>query len=572
MLELIVNDKPVKADKGEMLLSVLRRQGIDIPTLCHVEGLTPTGACRLCVVEVEGQSGLVPSCACQVYNGMKVKTHTNRLIEARRTLLELIMSSHPDDCLYCQRRDTCELLELASKLGIKERRYKSVRSNPSLDISSPSIVRDPSKCILCGRCVRVCEEIQGVGAIDFIGRGSDCSVGTAFNEGLNTSSCVNCGQCITACPVGALTEARHINRVLNAMSNPELTIVVQHAPAVSVTLGEMYNLPSAADVQGVMIAGLRKAGFDFVFDTGFSADLTIMEEASELVSRISNGGVLPMMTSCSPAWVKFVEQYYPEMIPSLSTCKSPMQMLGAITKSWWAEKNKLDKSKIFSVAVMPCTAKKFEASRPEMGIGIPDIDAVLTTRELYDLFNIKGVKPFELKPMNNDNPFGQRSTAGKLFGATGGVMEAAIRTAHFLITGENMKNPVITELRDMTGIKEARVKIGELEIGVAVASGLSNARKLLDEIKMGRKDIHFIEIMSCPGGCIGGGGQPYGTDFESVRNRMSLLYKIDKEETVKYSHENQSISELYRDFLGKPLSGKSHTLLHTEYMNRVVMK
>lgn len=572
MIELTINNKKVTASENEMLLSVIRREGFHVPTLCHVEGLSPTGACRLCVVEIEGVKGLVPSCAYPARSGMVVKTHSNRLIEARKTIIELLLGTHPDDCLYCTRRDTCELLALAEELGVRERRYKKMPQVPKIDISSPALMRDPAKCILCGRCVRVCEEIQGVGAIDFIGRGSSCIVGTAFNEGLNISSCVNCGQCITACPTGALVEQKHIKRVLQALNDPAKTVTVQHAPAVSVTLGEMFNLPTGTDVQGIMIAALREIGFDQVFDTSFSADLTIMEEASELVHRIQNGGKLPMMTSCSPAWVKFVETFYPQFLPNLSTCKSPMQMLGAVTKTWWAEKNAIKRENIYNVAVMPCTAKKFEATRPEMGDLTPDIDAVLTTRELYELIRMKGIRMTELVPQFNDNPFGQRSTAGKLFGATGGVMEAAVRTAYWLITGRNLETPVIPEVRDLAGVKEAHLEIDGIKIGVAVASGLANARKILDDVTLGRTDIQFVEIMSCPGGCIGGGGQPYGTDLEAVKARMQSLYKIDRDETVRFSHENESIIKLYKEFLGKPSGHESHRLLHTEYYKRDVMK
>lgn len=572
MIELTINNKKVTASENEMLLSVIRREGFHVPTLCHVEGLTPTGACRLCVVEIEGIRGLVPSCAYPVRNGMVVQTHSNRLIEARKTIVELLLGTHPDDCLYCTRRDTCELLGLAEELGVRERRYKKQPQIPKIDVSSPALMRDPAKCILCGRCVRVCEEIQGVGAIDFIGRGSNCVVGTAFNEGLNISSCVNCGQCITACPTGALVEQKHIKRVLQALNDPSKTVTVQHAPAVSVTLGEMFNLPSGTDVQGIMISALREIGFDQVFDTSFSADLTIMEEASELVHRIKNGGKLPMMTSCSPAWVKFVETFYPQFLPNLSTCKSPMQMLGAVTKTWWAQKNDIPRENIYNVAVMPCTAKKFEATRPEMGDLTPDIDAVLTTRELYELIRMKGIRMTELVAQFNDNPFGQRSTAGKLFGATGGVMEAAVRTAYWLITGKNLETPVIPEVRELAGVKEAHIEIDGIKVGVAVASGLANARKILDDIALGRSDIQFVEIMSCPGGCIGGGGQPYGTDLDAVRSRMQSLYKIDRDETVRFSHENESIKKLYEEFLGKPLGHESHRLLHTDYYARTVMK
>ncbi|MFW5701967.1 MAG: [FeFe] hydrogenase, group A, partial [Bacteroidota bacterium] len=425
------------------------------------------------------------------------------------------------------------------------------------------------KCILCGRCVRVCEEVQGVSAIDFIGRGSRAVVGTAFDEGINISSCINCGQCIMVCPTGALTEQSHLNQVVAALQDPEKTVVVQHAPAVSVSLGEEFGIKPGQDIVGIMTRALREAGFDRVFETAFSADLTIMEEASELVKRIKEGGKLPMMTSCSPGWIKYVEEFYPEFIENLSTCKSPQQMLGAIIKTYYAEKEKLDPKNIFSVAIMPCTAKKFEAGRPGMGRGgLDDVDAVLTTREFAKLLKMKGIDIRELEPDSADTPFGERSSAGKLFAATGGVMEAAVRTAHYMLTGKELETQAFQEVRGMEGIKEGRININGIEIGVAVAHGLTNACKLLEDVKAGKRDVHFIEVMTCPGGCIGGGGQPIGCDTEALKARMQALYKIDKETSARTSHGNQSIKRLYEEFLGEPLGEKSHELLHTKYVKR----
>ena len=571
-IEIEVNGAMVEAKPGEMLLGALRRAGIQVPTLCHMEGLFPSGACRMCVVEIDGMPNLAPSCACPVTPGMKVRTHSGRAIRARKTIVELLLADHPDDCLYCVRSTNCELQRLASELGVRQRRYVGTRRRLKEDASSPSIVRDPEKCILCGKCVRVCEEVQGVGAIDFVGRGSQSQIGTAFNESLNIASCIYCGQCIMACPTGALREQSHIKEVMAALSDPEMTVVVQHAPSVSVTLGEEFGLKPGTDVNGVMTAALRQLGFDRVFDTAFSADLTIMEEASELAHRIKTGGPLPLLTSCSPGWIKFVEQFYPEFKSNLSTCKSPQQMLGAIIKSYYAEREELDPRKIFSVAVMPCTAKKFEAGRVEMlHDGMADVDAVLTTRELARIIRMRHLDFHALKPDAADMPFGERSTAGKLFGATGGVMEAALRTAHYLLTGMELENLKIDAVRGLKGQKEARVKVGDLDIGVAVVSGLQNARRLLDEIRAGKRDVHFVEVMTCPGGCINGGGQPFSTDTEAVKARMQALYAIDRDEPVRTSHNNLGVKRLYEEFLGEPLSETSHRLLHTHYIERNVL-
>ena len=572
MIKIQVNGRPVDAQEGETLLSAVRRAGIAIPTLCHYDGLPPSGACRMCVVEVEGQRGLTPSCAYPVAAGMKVQTHSPRAVDARKTLVELLLANHPDDCLYCNRNGDCELQSLAENLGVRRRRYFGERSPARLDVSSPSIVRDPAKCILCGKCVRVCEEIQSVAALDFIGRGSRAHVGPAFDEGLNVSSCINCGQCVAVCPTGALTEHSALDEVRAALTDPERFVVVQHAPSVSVSLAEEFGAKPGADVDGLMVAALRRLGFRRVFDTSFSADLTIMEEASELVHRLTTGGPVPMLTSCSPGWIKFVEEFYPDLIPHLSTCKSPQQMLGAVIKSFFAEREKIDPARIYSVAIMPCTAKKFEAGRPEMATdGRPDIDAVLTTRELASLIRMHGLDLASLAPEAADTPFGERTSAGKLFGASGGVMEAALRTAHFFLTGERMDAIKIQPLRGLEGVKEFRATIAGRELGVAAASGLGNARKLLEQVRAGRKDLHFIEVMTCPGGCINGGGQPRGANLETIKARMQALYAIDRDALVRSSHENPAIKRLYGEFLEKPLSHRAHELLHTHYERREVV-
>jgi NADP-reducing hydrogenase subunit HndD len=573
MISIEINNRTVEAEDGEMLLEVLHREGVDVPTLCHMKDLLPTGACRLCVVEIDGQKNLSPSCSFPVYDGIRVQTHSARAIRARKNIIELVLSNHPDECLYCSGNSFCKLQKLAGELGVRQRRYHGDHNVLRSDISSPSIVRDPAKCILCGRCVRVCEEVQAVAAIDFVGRGSETQICAAFKEGLNVASCVNCGQCIMVCPTGALTEHSSIKDVFAAISDPDLHCVVQHAPSVSVSLAELFDSKPGVDVVGAMTTALRRLGFDRVFDTAFGADLTIMEEAAELVHRIQNGGKLPMLTSCSPGWVIYAEEFYPDLLENISTCKSPQQMVGSVVKNIYAEQHGIDPAKIFSVAIMPCTAKKFEAGRPEMGSGgIPDVDAVLTTRELAQIIRMRGLHLDTLEPESSDLPYGSRSGAGKIFGATGGVMEAAIRTAYYMLTGKNLEDLKVTAVRGLEGIKEARLQIGDLNLGVAVVSGLGNARVLLEEIRAGRDDIHFIEIMTCPNGCIGGGGQPIDADQEAIKSRMQALYRIDRDEGLRTSHENPAIRKLYDEVLGEPLSEKSHQLLHTHYHARQVLK
>lgn len=561
-----VNGNTLEARQGETLLAALRRAGIQVPTLCHYEGLPPTGACRLCVVEVAGLPNLVPACSYPVSEGLKVQTHSARAVGARKTIVELLLSNHPDDCLYCARHGNCRLQDLSEELGVRSRRLPGTRRHLPRDVSSPAIVRDPDKCVLCGRCVRACQEVQGVAAIDITGRGSGARVDTAFGEGLNVSSCVNCGQCVLVCPTGALTERSHLDQVEAALRDPSLTVVVQVAPAVSVSLAELFGEKPGRDVDGALNALLRRLGFARVFDTAFAADLTIMEEASELVQRLQGGGPLPMFTSCSPSWVKFVETFYPGFIPNLSTCKSPQQMLGAVVKTHFAARAGLDPARVFSVSIMPCTAKKFEANREEMLEGkLPDVDAVLTTRELAELVRRRGLRLGDHDPEPADMPFGRRSGAGKLFGASGGVMEAAIRTAHHLVTGRELADLKVEAVRGLDGVRETRVTMGDLELGVAVVNGLGNARRLLAEIIAGRRDLHFVEVMSCPGGCVNGGGQPIGVDGAAVAARMQALLRIDAAETIRTAHGNPAVRQLYTEFLGEPLGERSHQLLHTGY-------
>jgi iron-only hydrogenase group A len=564
-----VNNKKLEARQGETILEVLNRNGLQVPTLCHIKDMIPTGSCRMCVVELENNGRLVPSCSFPASPEMKIKTHSPRVVEARKTIVELLLSNHPDDCLYCVRNENCELQSLSRELHVTERRIKGGKNSLSIDRSSASLVRDPDKCILCGRCVRVCEEVMGVSAIEYIGRGSKTHIGTAYDGGLNTSSCINCGQCIMVCPTGALTEKSHFGEVLDAINNPVKHVVVQYAPAISVSLAEAFKMKPGEDINGLLNAALRKIGFDHVFDTTFSADLTIMEESAELIHRIVNGETMPMFTSCCPAWVKYAEEFAPEFLPNVSTCKSPQQMMGAVIKTWFAEQENIKPENIYSVSVMPCTAKKFEAQRTTMTRkGLTDVDAVLTTRELVDLIKMYGINMQQLDPETADSPMGLRSSAGKLFGATGGVMEAALRTAYYKLTGKEMVQFRVNEIRGLNGRKETKIIIGDLEIGVVVVSGMANAKILLDEIRNGRNDLHFIEVMACPGGCIAGGGQRIGAGLEAIRARMKSLYEIDDKESIKVSHRNPEIIELYNKFLEKPLGHKSHELLHTEYKER----
>jgi len=571
-MKITLNGRTMEAREGETILSAARRLGLDIPTLCHMEGLPPTGTCRVCVVEDRKTGKLIPSCSFPVSDGMDIATHSNQAVAARKTIIELLLASHPDDCLYCPGNGTCVLQRYAQELGVRQRSYSGARNRIDLDVSSPSIIRDPEKCILCGRCVRVCSEVQGVSAIDFTGRGSSAQIGCAFNEGLNVSSCVNCGQCVMVCPTGALTERRDVDRVLKALDDPSMTVVVQHAPAVSVTLAEEFGIKPGSDIVDRMNAAFRRMGFDRVFPTSFSADLTVMEEAHELVQRVRSGGPFPMFTSCSPGWIKYLEEFFPQMLGNATTCKSPQQMMGAVIKRLWAPASGLDPRTVFSVSVMPCTAKKFEAARPEMGDGAPDVDAVITTRELAEMVRMFGIDISSLEGEEADSPFGERSSAGKLFGASGGVMEAAARTAYHMLTGENLKELRIEAVRGLDDVKETRLTIAGIELKLAVVSGLGNAGRLLRDIIDGKREYHFVEVMTCPGGCINGGGQPFLTDPERVRARMQSLYEIDRNATLRVAHENRSIAALYRDHLDEPGSGKAHHILHTTYSPREVLK
>jgi iron-only hydrogenase group A len=571
-IQIEVNGKKIEAFEGETILTVLKRNAIRVQTLCHMNDFIPSGACRLCVVEIVGSPKLVSSCSYPVADGMKILTNSPRVIESRKTIIELLLSNHPDDCLYCIRNNNCELQSLAKEYHVIERRINGKKNSFKLDHAGTSIVRDPEKCILCGRCVRICEETMGVSAIEYVNRGSKTVIGTTMQKGLNTSSCVNCGQCIMVCPTGALTEKNQTHLVQDALQQKNKTLVVQYAPSISVSLAEEFGMPPGTDINGLLNAALRKMGFKYVFDTTFGADLTIMEEAAELIDRITKGKILPMFTSCCPAWVKYAEEFAPDFLDNLSTCKSPQQMTGAVIKSYFAEISNLKPEEIISVSIMPCTAKKFEMQRDTMGRnGYKDVDIAITTRELIELIRLNGIDMKSIIPEITDSPMGVRSSAGKIFGATGGVMEAALRTAYKSLTGDELTNFKINAVRGFQGRKETKIKINNLEIGIAVVSGLANAALLIDEIRNGRKDIHFIEVMTCPGGCIAGGGQRIGVDRSVIEARMKSLYDIDDRETIKVSHKNPEIIELYDNYFEHPLSHKSHELLHTCYIKRDVL-
>ena len=569
MITLSINNEQVQAKEGETVFEAAKKANISIPHLCALEGLENYGGCGLCVVEVEGDRNPVRSCVREVTQGMKVFTNTPKIREIRRTVVELLLTNHPQDCFTCIRNQNCNLLDAASELGIRAEQLNRVVKKKELDKSSVSIVRDPNKCILCSRCIRVCNDVQTVGAIDFANRGFNLDVNSFGKRSLAKSECINCGQCIHVCPVGAIYERSNINDVWAAIDNPAKHVVVQEAPAVRVALGEEFGFAPGTLVAGKMHAALKKLGFDTIFDTNFSADLTIMEEGTELVERVKNGGVLPMFTSCCPGWIKFCEEFYPELLPNLSSCKSPQQMFGALSKTYFPKVAKLNPEQIVSVSIMPCTAKKYEAQRPEMkSSGYQDVDYVLTTRELAAMIREAGIDMASLPDMPAEQLMGAYSGAATIFGATGGVMEAALRTAYKLITGKELENLDITPVRGMEGIKTAKVKVGDLEVNVAVAHGLGNARKLCEEVKAGKSPYHFIEIMACPGGCVGGGGQPLSFDIVRRNIRGTGLYSEDRALPMRRSHENPSVKKIYADFLVKPLGEQSHHLLHTKYTPR----
>ncbi len=573
MVNLKINNIPVEVEEGATILEAARKAGVRIPTLCYLKDINAIGACRMCVVEVKGARSLCAACVYPVNEGMEVFTSTPKVLESRRTTLELILSDHNKSCLSCVRSGNCELQSLCNEYGVDQSRFTGATNSEPKDESTCYLVRDNTKCILCRRCVAACRN-QQVAVIGPNARGFDTHIGCAFEMNLSDVPCVACGQCIVSCPTGALKEKEEIPAVEAALADPNKVVVVAPAPAVRAALGEEFGLPIGTNVEGKMVTAMRRLGFDKVFDVDFGADLTIMEEGTEFIERLTHGGKLPMITSCSPGWIKYCEHYYPDMLDNLSSCKSPMQMYGAVIKTYFAEKNGLDPRNIFVVGVMPCTAKKFEKGRDdENAAGVPDVDAVLTTRELARMIKNHGIMFTELPDSEFDAPLGMSTGAGVIFGATGGVMEAALRTVVEILEKKPLKKLDFDDVRGIEGVKEASYMVAGKKVNVAVASGLSNAKKVLDAVKNGEKDYHFIEIMCCPGGCVNGGGQPIQPasvrqDIDLRAARAKALYSQDAEMPMRKSHENPAVKELYDTYLEKPGSHKAHRILHTSYVKR----
>lgn len=574
MVNIKINNMPLSVPKGISILEAARMAGIEIPTLCYLKKINEIGACRICMVEVKGARSLVTACVYPVNEGMEIFTNTERVRKSRKMTLELILSTHDRKCLSCVRSGTCELQQLCKEFGVDdEGRFDGANPVHEYDDSAIHMIRDNGKCILCRRCVAACQA-QHISVIGANARGFDTHIGSVFERPLDSVACVSCGQCIVNCPTGAIYEKDDTAKVLEAINDPEKFVVVHTAPSIRVTLGECFGMHIGTNVQGKMVAALRRLGFDKVFDTDFGADLTIVEEANEFLGRVQNGGVLPMITSCSPGWIKYCEHYYPDMLDHLSTCKSPQQMSGAIIKTWYAEKMGIDPKDIVVVGIMPCTAKKFETKRDDQAAsGYPDVDYSLTTRELGRMIESAGIYFKHLPDEEFDNPLGDSTGAAVIFGATGGVMEAALRTAVEKLSGEELKSLDFTEVRGTDGIKEASYTVNGMEVKVCVVSGLANANTIMEKVKNGTADYHFIEIMGCPGGCVNGGGQPIQhavvRNFVDLRaRRAAALYEADKDMPLRKSHESEAVKRLYAEFLGEPGSHKAHEVLHTSYVAR----
>ncbi len=566
---LTINDMEVTVPEGTTILEAAKKAGVRIPTLCYHEDQTVKANCRICIVEIEGGKKYYTACNTQVWDGIKVRTNTPKIMKARKQILELILANHPQECLTCIRNTNCELQALAKEFKIQDIQLEATKEKKPVDTVSKYLIRDNNKCIHCNRCVEMCNSVQSVAAISNAFRSIDYCITTPYELPLDHSNCVYCGQCIAVCPVGAIYERDDTDKVFEALDNPEMHVVVQTAPAIRVSVGEEFGMEPGSIVTGQLVAALRRLGFDKVFDTNFTADLTIIEEGNELLHRLNNGGTLPMITSCSPGWINFIEGFYPDLLNHVSTCKSPQQMFGALAKTYYAEKMGIDPEKIFVVSVMPCLAKKYECDRDEMkSSGYKDVDVVLTTRELARMLKIAGIDIQKLEPRDYDEPLGISTGAAVIFGATGGVMEAALRTVYDVVTKETLNDIDFHDVRGLEGIKEATVDLKGTKFKVAVANGLANARKLLELIKEGKCDYHFIEIMCCPGGCIGGGGQPFGATNEKKQKRLDAIYQADKDMKMRKSHENPAIKTLYDEFLKEPLGEKSHHLLHTHYKKR----
>lgn len=574
MINLTIDGIEVSVPDGATILEAARIAGIDIPTLCFLKEINEAGDCRMCITEVEGRRGFTTACNTKVEEGMIVRTNTDSIIEARRVVLDLILSNHHKDCLTCVRNGNCELQNLAKRYNLDEIEYAGEMLEHEKDTESPSIVRDFNKCVLCKRCVATCKNVQKIGAIDVANRGFKSCVSTVQNASINNVNCTNCGQCIMSCPTGALREKDDTKNVLRELKSEDKYVVVQTAPAVRAALGEEFGMPIGTNVTGKMITALKRLGFDKVFDTNTGADITIMEESTELIDRITKNENLPLITSCSPGWVKYIEMNYPEQLSHVSSCKSPHMMFGALLKTYYAKKMDIDPSKICVVSIMPCVAKKFEASRPEMEAnGMRDVDYVLTTRELARMIKQIGIDFAHLEDSNFDDPMGEATGAAAIFGTTGGVMEAALRTAYETITGTTLENVDFEAVRGNEGIKRATIKIGDKEVKAVVAHGLGNAQIVMNEIRDGKADYQFVEIMACPGGCIMGGGQPIRTSKERAtidirKLRADCLYSIDEKSTIRKSHDNPVVKKIYDEFLEKPGSHKAHELLHTQYSKR----